>query len=399
MVRSLFFTLPFLVSSATAVLWPPGNQQLWITAYTGAISTFTFDGSTLANVSTTFDAGYQPGWVAKHPWLHVLYIPARGQTEGGVSAWTYDNNGKLSRIAMGRTNGLSAVHCEASGDGKTLAVPNINGANLAVFAVNPNGTFTSDPTAMFTFPFYRVGPNVQEQSASRPHQARFDGFSRFMYVPNLGTDRMHVFKVLGAGSLQQLDDVVLPSGSGPRHLAFWPPVGPSLYLYLVNQLSNTVMVFDISTDTRGAAPRLLQEISTRGAGLPRSAPTIDMVAAEAVVSPDGTHIPITEDVDLAARFLVVSNRNDTSRLDDTLASFSINPLSQSSHLTFQGLAGTGGKNPRDHAIDPTGRYIAVTNQDTSVDIVERNVRTGELGSVVASYPTKSPVSVLWRPLL
>ncbi|KAG9104796.1 hypothetical protein FRC06_009265 [Ceratobasidium sp. 370] len=386
MARSLLFSLPFLAPSATAALWPFGGQQLWITANTGAVSTFTFNGSTLVNVSTTFDAGYQPGWVAKHPWLRVLYIPARGQTEGGVSAWKYDNDGKVSKIATGHTNGLSAVHCEVSGDGKTLAVPNINGANLAVFAINANGTFASNPTAMFTFSFYGVGPNVMEQSASRPHQARFDGYSRFMYVPNLGTDRMHVFRVLGAGNLQQLDDVVLPSGSGPRHLAFWPPVGPSQYLYLVNQLSNTVMVFDISTDARGAAPRLLQEISTRGAGLPRSAPTIDMVAAEVVVSPD-------------TRFLIVSNRNDTSRPDDTLASFSIDPFSHSSHLIFQGLVGTGGKNPRDHAIDPTGRYIAVTNQNTSVDIVERDVWTGELGGVVANYPTESPVSVLWRPLV
>ncbi|KAG9119723.1 hypothetical protein FRC07_005104 [Ceratobasidium sp. 392] len=203
-----------------------------------------------------------------------------------------------------------------------------------------------------------------------------------MYVPNLGTDRMHVFKVLGAGNLQQLDDVVLPSGSGPRHLAFWPLAGRSRRLYLVNQLSNTVMVFDISTNERGAAPKLLQEISTRGAGLPRSAPTIDMVAAEAVVSPD-------------ARFLIVSNRNDTSRPDDTLASYSIDP--KSGHLTFQKLVGTGGKNPRDHAIDPTGRYIAVTNQDTSINVVERNVGTGELGNVIANYSTTSPVAVLWRP--
>ncbi|KAG9090139.1 hypothetical protein FRC07_012176, partial [Ceratobasidium sp. 392] len=178
MVRSLLFALPLLVSSGWATR-PSGKQQLWVTAYTGAFSTFTFDGSALANVSTTFDAGYQPGWVAKHPWLSILYVPARGQTEGSVSAWTYDKNGMVTKITTGHTNGRAAVHCEVSGDGKTLAVPNINGANLAVFAVNSNGTFANDPTAMFAFPFYGVGPNVKEQSASRPHQARFDGASRF----------------------------------------------------------------------------------------------------------------------------------------------------------------------------------------------------------------------------
>ncbi|KAJ1307771.1 hypothetical protein OPQ81_001858 [Rhizoctonia solani] len=366
MARRILFALS-LASSAVATFWPFDDQQLWFTSNTGAFSTFTFDRNTLTNISTTLDAGYQPGWVDKHPWLHVLYTPARGQPEGGVNAWSYNRDGKVTKIASGHTNGNSAVHCEISKDGKTLAVPNINGANLAVFAVHSNGTFNADPTATFTFPFYGVGPNVKEQSASRPHQARFDGFSRFLYVPNLGTDRVHVFRHKSAGQVEQLDDVVLPSGSGPRHLTFWPPIGPSLYMYLLNQLSNTIMVFDISTDSRGAAPKLVQTISTRGAGLPPSAPTIDINAAEVVVTPD-------------ARFLIASNRNDTSRSDDTLLVL-------------------GGKNPRDHAIDPTGRYIAVTNQDTGITLVERDIWTGEFKGVVANYTTKSPVSVLWRPIL
>ncbi|GAB1523024.1 hypothetical protein RhiTH_006153 [Rhizoctonia solani] len=384
MARRVLFALS-LASYTAATFWPFGDQQLWFTSNTGAFSTFNFDGNTLTNVSTTLDAGYQPGWVDKHPWLHVLYTPARGQPEGGVNAWSYDKDGKVSRIASGHTNGNSAVHCEISRDGKTLAVPNINGANVAIFAVRANGTFAADPAATFTFPFYGVGPNAKEQSASRPHQARFDGFSRFLYIPNLGTDRLHVFRHKGAGQVEQLDDVVLPVGSGPRHLTFWPPIGPSLYMYLLNQLSNVIMVFDISTDSRGAVPKLVQTISTRGAGLPPSAPTIDINAAEVVVTPD-------------ARFLIASNRNDTSRSDDTLVSFSINPFSQSEHLTFQSLVGTGGKNPRDHAIDPTGRYVAVTNQDTGITVVERDIWTGEFKDVVTNYKTKSPVSVLWRPI-
>jgi 6-phosphogluconolactonase (cycloisomerase 2 family) len=72
-----------------------------------------------------------------------------------------------------------------------------------------------------------------------------------------------------------------------RHLDFWPPTGRSKYLYLLNQLSNTIMVFDISTPSLGAAPKLIQTISTRGAGLPPSDPNIDINAAEVVVTPDG----------------------------------------------------------------------------------------------------------------
>ncbi|KAF8669665.1 lactonase, 7-bladed beta-propeller [Rhizoctonia solani] len=364
-----------LASSALAA-----SQQLWFTSFAGPFSTFTFDATFLTNISTTLDAGFQPGWIAKHPHLDILYTPFRGQ--GGVNAWSYDAQGSVSKIATARTNGTDAVHCEVSGDGHTLAVPNINGANLAVFAVRPNGTFASSPTAVFTFPFYTPGPHRLQQK-SRPHQARFDRSSSFLYVPNLGTDRLHVFRVDGPAELHQLADVVLPVGSGPRHMDFWPPTGRSQFLYLVNQFSNTVMVFDISTPTLGAAPRLVQTISTRGPGLPPSDPNIDINAAEVTVSPDG-------------RFLIASNRNDTSRTDDTLASFSINTSSDSNHLTFHGLTGTGGKNPRSHRIDPTGRYIAIANQDTGINIIERDIETGLFNGVAASYTSNSPVSVLWR---
>ncbi|CAE6444601.1 unnamed protein product [Rhizoctonia solani] len=373
-------TLRLLASLSLASSGLAASQQLWFTSFAGPFSTFTFDGASVKNISTTLDAGFQPGWIAKHPRLDVLYTPFRG--EGGVNAWRYDAKGKVTKIASGHSNGKDAVHCEISGDGNTLAVPNINGANLAVFAVRANGTFASSPAALFTFPFYTPGPNPLQQQ-SRPHQARFDRSSTFLYVPNLGTDRLHVFRVKGPAKLQQLADVVLPVGSGPRHLDFWPPTGKSNYLYLLNQFSNTVMVFDISTPSLGAAPKLIQTISTRGAGLPPSDPNIDINAAEVTVTPDG-------------RFLIASNRNDTSRPDDTLASFSISPSSRSNHLTFQSLTGTGGKNPRDHRIDPTGRYIAVTNQDTGINVVERDVQGGVFKGVIANYTSNNPVSVLWR---
>jgi 6-phosphogluconolactonase (cycloisomerase 2 family) len=134
MTRRILFALS-LASSAVATFWPFGDQQLWFTSNTGAFSTFTFDGDALSNVSTTLNAGYQPGWVDKHPWLHVLYTPARGQPEGGVNAWSYDKDGKVTKIASGHTNGNSAVQCEISRDGKTLAVPNMSVQVLSTRAI------------------------------------------------------------------------------------------------------------------------------------------------------------------------------------------------------------------------------------------------------------------------
>ena len=115
--------LKLLVSLSLASSALAASQQLWFTAFSGAFSTFNFDGTKLKNVSTSLDAGFEPGWISKHPLLNVLYTPSRG--EGGVHAWTYDTKGKVTKIASGRTNGKDALHCEVSGDGKTLAVPNM----------------------------------------------------------------------------------------------------------------------------------------------------------------------------------------------------------------------------------------------------------------------------------
>lgn len=114
-----------LVSSTLAGNW--FNNQLWATTYAGAFSTFNFNTDTraLTNVSTSLDAGYQPGWVTNHPWLPVLYTVERGKSEGGVYAWKYDREGKVTKLSSAGTNGASAVHCDISPDGKTLAVPNM----------------------------------------------------------------------------------------------------------------------------------------------------------------------------------------------------------------------------------------------------------------------------------
>lgn len=65
-------------------------------------------------------------------------------------------------------------------------------------------------------------------------------------------------------------------------------------------------------------------------------------SADIHVSPDG-------------RFLYCSNRGH-----DSIAAFKINPLN--GELTFLAHESTGGKTPRNFAIDPTGGFLLVANQ-------------------------------------
>lgn len=82
-----------------------------------------------------------------------------------------------------------------------------------------------------------------------------DPTGRYLLVPDLGADAVRIF-VIGDQSLQQADQAHITPGSGPRHLIFVkgrpvsPPASPSksappTLCYLVNELSNTVGVFEL----------------------------------------------------------------------------------------------------------------------------------------------------------
>ena len=87
------------------------------------------------------------------------------------------------------------------------------------------------------------------------------------------------------------------------------------------------------------------------------------------------------------RFLYVSNRGH-----DTIAVFTIDAAS--GMLTFVEHAPTGGKTPRNFAIDPTGTYLFAANQDTD-NIVQFRIdqKTGRLTPTGRVLQVDAPVSL------
>jgi 6-phosphogluconolactonase (cycloisomerase 2 family) len=67
------------------------------------------------------------------------------------------------------------------------------------------------------------GPDGKRQTSSHPHEAVFDPSGRFIAVPDLGFDRIFVFRLDAAsGKLTPNDPpfVATRAGAGPRHIAF-----------------------------------------------------------------------------------------------------------------------------------------------------------------------------------
>ncbi len=94
-------------------------------------------------------------------------------------------------------------------------------------------------------------------------------------------------------------------------------------------------------------------------------------------------------IDRAGRFLYASNR-----AEDIMVVFSIDAASGA--LTFVQRIGCGGKNPRDFTLDPSEKWLVVSNQDTqNVAVLARDPHNGKLAATDRSYHVGAPVAVLF----
>jgi 6-phosphogluconolactonase (cycloisomerase 2 family) len=91
----------------------------------------------------------------------------------------------------------------------------------------------------------KPGPDPSRQEASHPHAAVLDPTQRFILVPDLGADLIHVYGVDVEGlALSKLDPLVVAPGSGPRHLTFVVKETKT-FMYLVTELANTIVGYEV----------------------------------------------------------------------------------------------------------------------------------------------------------
>ena len=137
------------------------------------------------------------------------------------------------------------------------------------------------------------------------------------------------------GKLVAQTPAEIAPGSGPRHLAFHPD---SQRAYVINELSNTITAFDYDADAGTLAT--IQIISTLPDGYAEVSHTADIH-----VHPNG-------------RFLYGSNRGH-----DSIAVYAIDQ--DNGQLALVEIVPTGGANPRNFGLDPTGTYLVAGNHSTN----------------------------------
>ena len=116
------------------------------------------------------------------------------------------------------------------------------------------------------------GPNHERQEGPHPHWVGTDPTNRFLFVPDLGSDRVVIYEMdLDNWHAQsRMAHGSCPAGSGPRHLVFHPN---GRFAYVVNEMQISVTAFAYDAQGRhtesNSNDRLVARRAARSAELRR----------------------------------------------------------------------------------------------------------------------------------
>jgi 6-phosphogluconolactonase len=317
----------------------------------------------------SFDVGPDPSYVALHPSRPVLYAVNEignyeGRASGALAAFTIGANGEISALgARHATGGAAPCYVSLDRTGRFAFVANYTGGNIAVFPVADDGRLRE---ASAVVPHQGTGPRPQQRQP-HAHCIIADPTNRYVFAADLGADRVFVYRFderTGTLTLSDPHPAPLPPGAGPRHLVFHPN---GRFLYVVNELDLTLGTFHWNADQSSLASLGTVPLLPSGASSQFS-------AADVHVAPSG-------------RFVYASVRGD-----DSIAVFSIDDtLGTPTHVQRMS---TGGRWPRNFAIDPSGRFLFVANQRSN-DIFRFTIdqESGRLTATGARVEIPAPVCI------
>ncbi len=321
-------------------------------------------------------AAKDPAFLALHPNGKFLYAIDESadvkRTPGqGLSAYALDaKSGELTLLNRQSTGSSGACHLSVDATGRTVLVANYGGGGVSAVSLQPDGRLGGIGSVI---QHTGSGVNPARQKAPHAHEIVISADNRFAFVPDLGLDRVFVYRLDPASAqltAHTPPSASLPPGSGPRHLVFHPG---HRFAYVISEMLCTMTVFRY--DATAGTLHSVQTISTLPPGETVAKGTS---TAEVQIHPGG-------------KFLYGSNRGH-----DTIVVYTIDAAS--GKLTYVEYVATRGKTPRHFALDPTGTWLLAENQDSgSVAVFRIDPKTGRLTATGPLVEIPSAVAAVFVP--
>lgn len=284
---------------------------------------------------------------------------------GEISAFSFDKTKGELKLINKQTAGDAPCYISIDSTGKFLVVTEYNGG-VSVYKINADGSVAPKVQSLQHDGY---GVVYERQDKSHPHSAVFSPDQKYIFVADLGNDRLYQYK-FNKDAAEPLSPAEtpyysLPDGSGPRHFIFHPDGKTA---YLLNELTGTLVVYSYSNEQL----KEVQTIASATAG-----GQFDKGSADIHISPN-------------AKFLFTSNRGVSNNI-------AIYMLSKEGQLNRSGEQKVN-EHPRNFMIDPTGKFLLVAskNQNT-IQIFSINQSFGLLEATGQTIDIDQPVFLTMIP--
>jgi 6-phosphogluconolactonase len=341
-------------ATADADAAPIGKLFAFVGSGDGKIRVYTVDASagTFAFLRES-NGGQNPSFLAFDPGRRRVVAVDESGGMGQVRSFTFDpTTGDLAPVDVEPAGGAGSTHLSFDPAGKWVMVANYGGGNMSILPIDADGMLGA---AADTKP-----------SGAMSHWAGTNPSGTHVFVPALGANVVAQYTLnTTTGALTDNGTAALPTGAGPRHLAFHPN---ETWGYTINELDITVTTFDFDKGTGRLAQK--QTISV----LPPTQPTGGVSGAEIFVHPSG-------------KWVYASTRGYNS-----IVHLSVDAATGT--LTRIANALTGANRPRSFGMDPEGTLVFAGNQAVG-EIVGFRIdgTTGALTSLGKTVDVPSPTFV------
>jgi 6-phosphogluconolactonase len=295
-------------------------------------------------------------WIAPN---HKTLYAVNWENVGGVSAYHIDpKTGALSFLNKTSSHGAQPNQVVVDPSGRVAVTVNYTNGSLAAYRLEPDGKLGE----AFYVDQHTGKPLSPKQPGPKQHGIQFSKDNKFMFIADLGLDRVYSYRFDAAvPSIAPFDPpyVSTHAGAGPRRIQMSPD---GKFLYVDHETDSEVGVYAID----GGKLKEIQVIGT----VPDEAKAHN-TTAEIIISDDGRH-------------LYIGNRGH-----DSVAIFTIDP--KTGMLSGRENVPSGGRTPRNIRFDPTGNWFFAANENGG-NITEFKVdkKSGHLTATGVTAPINTP---------